>query len=177
MYVLVLARYRLGTHFFGSAKYWNIDFSLLQIGLVAGVIYCFVILTIKLAILLQYLRIFSIGRDTTFWVYRALIWLHIAYYLINPFLQIFQCYPVEKYWKPWIREGHCMYAYGVHVFSASVNSASDIFIFIVPQKIIWNLQMSLEKKIGVSAIFFVAFLWAPHSITFILQGSWGDYMC
>lgn len=135
-----------------------IGFSLLQIGLVGGLIYSFVILTIKIAIILQYLRIFSAGRDTTFWVYHVLIWVHIAYYLINPFLQIFHCYPVEKNWKPWIKEGHCMGFNGVHVLSSSINSASDIFIFIVPQKVIWNLQTSFKKKIGVSAIFFVASL-------------------
>ena len=126
--------------------------------LVGGIIYSFGTLTIKIAILLQYLRIFSAGRDTTFWVYHVLIWVHVVYYLITPFLQIFQCYPVEKYWKPWIKGGHCMDYHRVRVISASFNSASDILIFIMPQKVIWNLQTSFKKKIGVSAIFLVGFL-------------------
>lgn len=143
--------------FFGKFKVL-IGLPLLQLALVGGVIYNFVILTIKTAILLQYLRIFSVGRDTTFWVYHVLIWAHIFYYLINNFLLIFHCYPVEKYWKPWIKGGHCINFDEGHVVNASFNSASDIFIFIVPQKVIWNLQTSFRKKIGVSAIFLAGFL-------------------
>lgn len=70
--------------FFGKFKVL-IGLPLLQIALVGTVIYSFVILTIKIAILLQYLRIFSFGRDTTFWVYQVLIWAHIFIILQTTF--------------------------------------------------------------------------------------------
>lgn len=120
---------------------------------VAATTYGFVILPIKIAILLQYLRIFSIGRDKLFWVYHTLIWLHILFYLICAFLEIFSCNPVEKYWKPWIKEGRCLDVKAINIVAASFNSVSDISILIMPQKLIWNLQMSLKKKIGISMVF------------------------
>lgn len=123
-----------------------------------GCLYGFTILTIKVSILLQYLRIFSTRKDTAFYVYHILIWLIMVYYLVYAFIEIFYCNPVEKNWKPWIKGGHCMDFKTTNIVTATFNSTSDIIILIAPQKVIWNLQMSLKKKIGVSAIFFVGSL-------------------
>ncbi|KAJ5871751.1 uncharacterized protein N7529_004104 [Penicillium soppii] len=40
----------------------------------------------------------------------------------------------------------------------SIQVVSDILMFILPQKIIWGLQMNLQKKLGVSIIFGVGIL-------------------
>lgn len=138
--------------FLGNCKVL-IRFFILQLMRVVATSYGFVILPIKIAILLQYLRIFSIGRDKLFWFYHIFIWLHIFFYLICAFLEIFACNPVEKFWKPWIKEGRCLDVKAINIIAAAFNSVSDITILIMPQKLIWNLQMSFKKKIGSSMIF------------------------
>lgn len=125
---------------------------------VATVTYGSVICTIKIAILLEFLRIFSPGRrHITFWIYHFLIWLNFLFYVVVSFLIIFPCQPIERYWKPWI-VGRCMDVLTINVVTASFNSASNLSILILPQEVIWNLQMSLKKKVGVSAIFLAGVL-------------------
>ena len=41
----------------------------------------------------------------------------------------------------------------INIVAASFNSASDVSILIMPQKVIWNFQMFLKKKIVVSTVF------------------------
>ena len=114
-----------------------------------------IIFTLKLSILLQYLRIFWSGsRNSTFWVYHIVIWLNLLFYLTLTFIEIFMCNPMHKSWKPWTK-GRCMDFKAVNVISGTMDSVSDISILIVPQKVIWNLSLSNEKKMGASAIFLI----------------------
>jgi hypothetical protein len=46
----------------------------------------------------------------------------------------------------------------VMLTSASVQVASDIIMFFLPQRNIWRLQMNWQKKLGVSVIFGVGIL-------------------
>lgn len=46
----------------------------------------------------------------------------------------------------------------ITIAMAGFSSALDFSLLIVPQKVIWNLQMSFKRKIGVSAIFLVGLL-------------------
>lgn len=126
---------------------------------VGDTMYGFVIFLIKLAILLQYLRIFVPLKthNAFFWTCHGLIWLNCMYYLVCAFLNIFACLPINKFWKPWI-EGHCLDFRAVNVSAAVINTASDFSILILPQHAIWSLQMSLRKKIGISILFLTGVL-------------------
>lgn len=125
---------------------------------VAAAAYGLVICPIKVAILLELLRIFSPRRsDITFWIYHILIWLNFGFFIIVSFLHIFPCQPIEKFWKPWI-DGRCMDVATINIVTASFNSASNLSILILPQNVIWNLQMTFKKKLGVSAIFLAGVL-------------------
>ena len=127
----------------------------LRIGLI---IYGLANFTIKLTILLVFLRVFSLGKNhSTFWIYHSLIWLNFFFYLIVTFLIIFSCQPIKKTWKPWIH-GKCLNSPDIIIAIASVNSLSDFSILVLPQKVIWNLQMSFKRRIGVSSIFLVGLL-------------------
>ena len=46
----------------------------------------------------------------------------------------------------------------INLGAAFLNSASDISILIVPQHVIWKLQISRAKKIGISAVFLTGVL-------------------
>lgn len=134
------------------------NFLILQQFRIAIIIYGFAVFTIKLAVLLEFLRIFSPGQNnSTFWIYHSLIWLNFLFYVIVTFLNIFPCQPLEKLWKPWI-DGRCLRMPKVTLAIACFNSALDISLLIIPQKVIWNLQMSFKRRIGVSAIFLVGLL-------------------
>lgn len=122
------------------------------------IIYCLAILTIKLAILLSFLRIFSPGKNqSTFWIYHSLVSLNFLFYVIVIFLFIFPCKPIKKLWEPWI-EGRCLKIAYITLAMACFNSALDFSLLILPQKVIWNLRMSFKRRIGVSAIFLVGLL-------------------
>ena len=75
-----------------------------------------------------------------------------GYLFSNLLTQIFGCTPIDKYWKP-ETPGHCLvltkavYAYG------SMNCISDLFIFVLPLPMIWQLKLSRKEKLGVTLIF------------------------
>lgn len=134
------------------------NFLSLQQTQVAVVFHGFAVFTIKLAIMLEFLRIFSPGRNhNTFWIYHILIWLNFLFYVIVSFLNIFPCQPIKKYWKPWI-DGRCLNTAKINIAIACFNSASNLSLLIVPQKVIWNLQMTFKRRIGVSTIFLAGLL-------------------
>ncbi len=134
------------------------NFLILQQIRIELILYGFAAFTIKLAILLQFLRIFSPRKNhSTFWIYHSLIWINFSFYVIITFLNIFLCQPIKKFWKPWI-QGQCLKTTEVYIAMACVSSASDFSLLIIPQKDIWNLQMSFKRRIGVSAIFLVGLL-------------------
>lgn len=67
------------------------------------------------------------------------------------------CIPTKKKWEFWL-EGKCYDAHMVEVASASFQLFSDCFVLFIPQKIIWDLQMSWRKRLGVSFIFSLGLL-------------------
>lgn len=115
--------------------------------------YCISILSVKLSILLLILRIFlSVDRDIFFWITHLLIMVNSIFYIISFFVAIFLCSPREKIWNPDM-PGTCLDNKTLYIFSAGFNVASDITMISVPIYLIWTLQMSTKRKIGVSAIF------------------------
>lgn len=135
-----------------------IDFLSLQHRRFAIILYYVAAFTIKLAILLEFLRIFSPGRNhNTFWIYHILIWLNFFFYGTFFFLIIFACQPIKKFWEPWIG-GRCLNFKRLYIYTACINSVSDLSLLIASQRVIWNLQMSFKRRIAVSAIFFAGLL-------------------
>lgn len=107
----------------------------------------------KLSIFLLYLRVFApTRRGKTFVAVHLLIWFNLAFYLANFFLKIFQCVPRAKIWDKHI-EGHCININIPILVTAAINVVSDLLMLTVPIVCVWRLQMSVRKKVGVSAIF------------------------
>lgn len=127
---------------------------------IAGIIYGATVFIIKLSILLQYLRIFVPTRrsDFMFWGCHVVIWINFLFYVAITFTGIFLCHPREKYWNVLISTGHCANPYIANIVVAAMNSFSDFVILLLPQGVIWKLQMPLKRKIGVSAIFLTGLL-------------------
>lgn len=138
-----------------------IKFQLVHIGEISYSIGMFLI---KLAILLQYLRFFvpDYKRNKMFWSCHGLIWLNFIFYSSYICLTIFSCHPIKKGWSQQVYpeiKGSCLDLRAVYTVGLAINTASDLSIAILPQPVVWKLQISSKKKIGLSAIFLVGLLW------------------
>lgn len=112
--------------------------------------------------LLQLLRIFvPRKRNTVFWICHFLIWLNFVYYTVYICLVIFNCSPIKKGWTRRIYppiKGKCIDLHAAYTAGAVVNTASDLSIVILPQPLIWKLNLSLRKKIGLCSICLIGLL-------------------
>lgn len=118
---------------------------------------------IKLAVLLQLLRVFAPldKRNAMFWTCHTLIWLNFFYYAIYIFLAIFYCTPIKKGWSQQVYppiQGSCLNLRAAYIAGAAINTASDLSIVILPQPIIWHMQLSSRRKFGLCLIFLVGLL-------------------
>lgn len=68
------------------------------------------------------------------------------------------CRPIEKYWTPWV-PGTCIDQTAPDLAGGPFNFITDFIIFLLPQRVIWKLHMSVEKRVGVSVIFAVGLLY------------------
>lgn len=125
-----------------------------QYGRVEGATYTFTVFLLKLSILLQYLRTFVPlkTRNAMYWACHILLWLNFVFYLVSFFLTIFICTPIRKSWVLWI-EGRCLDFNMLLITTGVINTVSDLSILVLPQHVIWNLQISTKRKIRISAVF------------------------
>ena len=111
---------------------------------------------VKLSILLQYLRIFVPFREGSLPLFIAIhvcIWITVIFYLLEIFILIFQCNPREKIWNPLITTGHCFNSIALYQASGVFNVLSDFAILILPLPTVWNLQMSLRRRLLLMGVF------------------------
>ncbi|KAI1821191.1 hypothetical protein F4861DRAFT_520206 [Xylaria intraflava] len=112
---------------------------------------------VKSAIFLEWARLFGPGNRTVFrMTCYILAVLNAIYYTINISLEVTSCRPRAYYWDKTIKGGKCVYdGPALSLTSALVNLLFDLAILLLPQGVIWRLNMSLRKRIGVSAVFVV----------------------
>ncbi|KAI1412961.1 hypothetical protein F5Y13DRAFT_162195 [Hypoxylon sp. FL1857] len=111
------------------------------------------LLFLKAAILLEWMHIFaSHTRNLFFWTCQFLLWIHILFNFSIIVAFNAKCKPYEKNWNS-LLPGTCVDYKPIDVASAIFNLVADVLIFILPQKVIWSLRMSLNRKIGLSIVF------------------------
>lgn len=122
--------------------------------------YGLTILILKFSVLLQYRRIFVPAKKTNYmyWGTHALTGLIFVYYILVTFFEIFECNPRAKAWNPLIQGGHCFDSMAIIVSAGYFNAITDFLILLLPQGVIWRLQMPLKRKIAISGIFLVGLL-------------------
>ncbi|KAI0377393.1 hypothetical protein F5Y04DRAFT_285032 [Hypomontagnella monticulosa] len=125
---------------------------------VATVLYGVSIFFVKFSILMQYIRIFMPFRKPTrlYWATIFIIAINFIVYFLFTFLAIFSCHPIAKAWDPLITGGHCINLLALGSALGAINTISDIIILIVPQVVIWRMNLSLRNKVEVSLIFTIA---------------------
>ncbi|OJJ95732.1 hypothetical protein ASPACDRAFT_126540 [Aspergillus aculeatus ATCC 16872] len=123
--------------------------------LIYGCCYSAVLPLIKTAILLDWCRIFVPvdGAKTPFWwACMAVSALQCLWGLLCVILLNAQCRPHRAIWEFYL-PSKCYSLPDVMLCSAAVQVFSDITMFLLPQRMIWGLQMSWQKKMGISVIF------------------------
>ncbi|KAG7007793.1 hypothetical protein G7Y79_00008g024310 [Physcia stellaris] len=109
--------------------------------------------TIKVSILLLIIRIFlNVKRNMLYWFTVFLTFANGAYYFAAFFVNIFSCSPRHKIWDP-ETPGKCLNVDALYISSATFNTFSDVAMLAVPLIMVWKLQMSRQRKFGISAIF------------------------
>lgn len=80
------------------------------------------------------------------------------------FIAIFmtQCTPVWAAWDQVLSQTNCRPAEIHELASVAVNLALDLAVVLTPTPVIWTLQMPTRKKVGVSAMFSLGFLYVVY---------------
>lgn len=91
-------------------------------------------------------------RNWFFWVSWAMIVFQIAFGIAAVTALNLSCIPIKKKWQFWL-PGRCINAHDIETVSAAFQLISDCFVLVLPQKVIWGLQMGWKRKLGVSFIF------------------------
>lgn len=128
----------------------------------SGSFYIGAVLTIKAAILLDWIRILiPYGvRNNFFWLCYGVLGANVIFYIVTLFLMNFACVPIEKNWNPLFVGGSCpVNRKALNITSAVLNLCSDISILLLPQHVIWRLDMSTKRRVGVSVIFAIGVLY------------------
>ncbi|KAI1207268.1 uncharacterized protein F4807DRAFT_435074 [Annulohypoxylon truncatum] len=121
--------------------------------------YCATVLTIKSAIIIEWTFIFvpQHTRNAFYWICQVLLWFNILFYIAMMILPNVACHPHERLWNPLI-PGTCINTSISSTLVACFNFATDIVLLVLPQKVIWGLQMSIKRKLGISLIFLIGIL-------------------
>ncbi|KAI1486360.1 hypothetical protein F5X96DRAFT_655427 [Biscogniauxia mediterranea] len=115
---------------------------------------------IKAAILIEWDRIFVPRgvRNYFFWTSRVILAIHVLFHLSWITAENLGCTPYRKIWDETIAEGTCIDQKLLYTPAAIVNLITNFVVLLLPQKVIWDLQLSPRNKIGVSVVFAVGIL-------------------
>lgn len=96
-------------------------------------------------------------RNWFFWVSWIMIVIQVLFGIAVVIALNLACIPTKKKWEFWL-PGKCINAHDIETVSATFQLASDCVVLLLPQKVIWDLQLSWKKKLGVSVIFSLGLL-------------------
>lgn len=112
---------------------------------------------LKTAILLEWLHILAPQgnrlKSPFWWGCVSIIVLQCVWGVVCVILLNVQCNPHEAIWKVYMPRELCFNLVPVQLTSGAVQLFSDVVMLVLPQKTIWNLNLSWQKKLGVSVVF------------------------
>ncbi|GAP85387.2 hypothetical protein SAMD00023353_1001270 [Rosellinia necatrix] len=117
------------------------------------------ILLVKASILVEWLRLFAPARGRTAFstCCKVLLAVNILTYSSIIITVNLSCRPFGKFFDKTLK-GSCIDLRKIHLAAVVVDLMLDIGILLLPQRIIWGLQMTKSKKIGVSMVFTIGVL-------------------
>lgn len=126
-----------------------------------SVFYCLTIMLVKVAILVDWDRLFNPirERNSMFWAVRTLLVANVVYYITAAFLETFRCTPQQKVWDIFYKGGYCpVNVIVLNLVASIINLVSDVAILALPQWLIWRLNMTRATRAGVSVLFLIGIL-------------------
>lgn len=108
--------------------------------------------------------------SSIYWITIGLMVINTVAYIVLTFVEIFACQPMRKAWDPLVADGHCVDLLAVNTGATSINTGSDFIILVIPQLVIWRLNMAWKNKASISAVFLVALL-------YVVMSSWKTKSC
>lgn len=122
------------------------------------ILYFLQVAMLKLTLLFFYLRIFPAPN------FKRIIWGTAAFDClfgaVFVFFAIFQCQPINFYWKHWDgeHEGKCLNVNALGWTNAAISIALDFWMLALPISQLVNLKLHWKKKVGVAMMFVVGTL-------------------
>ncbi|KAI9747112.1 MAG: hypothetical protein M1815_004617 [Lichina confinis] len=110
----------------------------------------------KFSVLLMFLRIFRpppVRKDKMFYAIWFVIWLNLLYCVALVMTVLLEC--VGQTRTP---GKACINIFALVTSAASINVATDILMLAIPIVAVWNLHMTVKRKIGLSFVFAVGSL-------------------
>ncbi|TGJ78622.1 hypothetical protein E0Z10_g10142 [Xylaria hypoxylon] len=113
----------------------------------------------KVAILLEWTRIFvpQPDRNLFFWLCHVMIATNVALYVATIPITFLICIPPEASWNPFI-PGKCINRWAADISTFTFHLVTDILTFLLPQRVIFSLNMPMSQRVGVSLVFSLGLL-------------------
>ena len=126
---------------------------MIQIENVLEMLYCLILFTAKLCVLLQMMRLFKGNKkDSVYWIIQALIWTNAVFYGSLFFCFLFACRPRAKLQNPKI-PGVCINGSASILATSAINIVSDFSIILLPVYAVWKLKITVKRKLAIAAVF------------------------
>jgi hypothetical protein len=106
---------------------------------------------VKFSILHLYLVLFP-GR-TFRWICIGTMFVSSLYFISVMLETFLLCTPVQFNWDKTIAGTCSPHSITAYILAGSTNLIIDVFIVILPMPALWNLKVSMPKKIGIMAMF------------------------
>lgn len=87
----------------------------------------------------------------------------IAWVLVMVIVIIFQCDPVQFFWNHEIAGGHCINGNNFYFTMAVVSTVLMVAVLFLPVPIIWKLQISYTRRLGLAFVFTIGVLYAASA--------------
>ncbi|KAF2107504.1 hypothetical protein BDV96DRAFT_588838 [Lophiotrema nucula] len=117
----------------------------------------------KLAIIDLYLQVFRCRK--TIYVCYGIAAVIVLTAIVNTFVTIFQCTPINDLWAPVDKgHGHCMNVNVLFQWASFPNILADVAMLVLPMPTVWRLQTGWRVRLGVCVTFLTGSIGLAASI-------------
>ena len=123
---------------------------------IAQIIYCPLSFVVKMAILMQYLRLFAPSRSGNKFMWYGAWGTIVATFVVYTFFTfwtMFYCKPRSFIWDKLTPGGKCYDVYDIILSQGAFNMASDVVILFLPTFSLWQLDVPLARKMFITLLF------------------------
>jgi len=140
--------------------------TVIKLVFVMGNTYVVVLALLKAAMLLEWARILvprgSRNSSIFWWGCMVMVGIQAAACIGLVIALNLQCIPHQASWDFTITNAKCFPLYNLQLGSGIIYLVTDVIMFFMPQHLIWSLQLSWKKKLGVSIVFGLGLLYVLY---------------